>query len=68
MLLYFEITDNFGSQKPVEDDVLKQYVNMATLNNMVIKGKFNTSSWLTDNMPVSQLSTNSILTPERCEI
>ena len=31
------------------------------------KGKFNTNSWLLDNMPVSQLSSNAILTPERCE-
>ena len=76
----FQVTPNgrISSSKPIVIVIGSKYhktrpkiLNCITINmptGLVKKGKFNTSSWLIDNMPVSQLSTNSILTPERCEL
>ena len=76
----FQVTPNgrISASKPIVIVIGSKYhktrpkiLNCITINiptGRVKKGKFNTSSWLIDNMPVSQLSTNLILTPERCEI
>ena len=76
----FQVTPNgrISASKPIVIVIGSKYhktrpkiLNCITINiptGRVKKGKFNTSSWLIDNMPVSQLSTNSILTPERCEL
>jgi len=75
----FQVTPNgrISASKPIVIVIGSQYhkkrpkiLNCITINiptGKIKKGKFNTNSWLSDNMPVSQLSSNSILTPERCE-
>ena len=40
-------------------------INIPT--GQIKKGKFNSRFWLLDKMPVSSLSDNAILVPERCE-
>ncbi len=75
----FQVTPNgrISASKPIVIVVGSKYhktrpkiLNCIIMNNpsgQIKKGKFNTNSWLLDNMPVSQLSSNPILTPERCE-
>ena len=75
----FQVTPNgrISASKPIVIVVGSKYhktrpkiLNCITINiptGQIKKGKFNTNSWLMDNMPVSQLSSNEILTPERCE-
>ncbi len=75
----FQVTPNgrISASKPVVIVIGSKYhktrpriLNCITVSiptGQIKKGKFNSNSWLLDNMPVSQLSNNSILTPERCE-
>ena len=34
----------------------------------IVKGKFTDEEWISDQMPVSQIDQNNILTPNKCEI
>ena len=75
----FQVTPNgrISASKPIVIVVGSKYhktrpkiLNCISINiptGQIKKGKFNNNSWLMDNMPVSQLSSNEILTPERCE-
>ena len=75
----FQVTPNgrISASKPIVIVIGSKYhktmpkiLNCITINiptGQIKKGKFNSSFWLLDNMPVSQLSNNSILIPERCE-
>ena len=75
----FQVTPNgrISASKPIVVVIGSKYhktrpkiLNCITINiptGLIKKGKFNTYSWLSDNMPVSQLSSNEILSPERCE-
>ena len=76
----FQVTPNgrISASKPVVIVIGSKYhktrpkiLNCITISipmGNVEKGKFNSSFWLEDKMPVSQLSNNSILVPERCEL
>ena len=76
----FQVTPNgrISASKPIVIVIGSKYhktrpkiLNCITINiptGQIKKGKFNSSFWLLDNMPVSQLSNNSILIPERCEL
>jgi len=75
----FQVTPNgrISASKPIVIVIGSKYhktrpkfLNCITINiptGQIKKGKFNSSFWLLDNMPVSQLSNNAILIPERCE-
>ena len=75
----FQVTPNgrISASKPIVIVIGSKYhktkpkiLNCITINiptGRVKKGIFKESSWLIDNMPVSQLSNNSIITPEKCE-
>tara|TARA_B100001093_G_scaffold352272_1_gene336728 strand:+ start:1555 stop:2178 length:624 start_codon:yes stop_codon:yes gene_type:complete len=75
----FQVTPNgrISASKPIIIVIGSKYhktrpkiLNCITINiptGQIKKGKFNSSFWLLDNMPVSQLSNNAILIPERCE-
>ena len=75
----FQVTPNgrISASKPIVIVVGSKFhktrpkiLNCITINiptGQIKKGKFNTNTWLLDNMPVSQLSNNTILTPERCK-
>ena len=76
----FQVTPNgrISASKPIVIVIGSKYhktrpkiLNCITINiptGQIKKGKFNSSFWLLDNMPISQLSDNSILIPERCEL
>ncbi len=55
-----------GSRYHMNGPKILNCIVVKSPTGQIYKGKFSSNEWLTSNMPISQISQNSILTPSNC--